>query len=100
MAKVGFWSLVFMGKPTAKHLVDAGHSVTVWSHNSEKTNRFAKKHGCALGRTPANVAQKSQISFLCMGDTPMPREAILGEAGLTQEDIASCNVRTAKNGKA
>jgi len=84
MANVGFLGLGIMGSPMASHLVDAGHSVTVWSHNAEKAEHFARKHDCALGRTPADVAQMSQVSFLCVGDTSMSREVILGEEGLIQ----------------
>lgn len=82
MADVGFLGLGIMGAPMAGHLVAAGHNVTVWSHNLEKAARFAKEHGCTLGQTPAEVARRSHTSFLCVGDTAMSREVILGEQGL------------------
>jgi 3-hydroxyisobutyrate dehydrogenase-like beta-hydroxyacid dehydrogenase len=84
VAKVGFLGLGIMGEPMARRLVDAGHELTVWSHNAVKAERFASQHGCRLGRTPAEVAQMNQISFLCVGDTLMSREVILGEEGLIQ----------------
>jgi len=82
VANVGFLGLGIMGAPMAEHLKAAGHSLTVWSHNKEKAERFARKHGCTLAETPADVARASQTSFLCVGDTAMSREVILGECGL------------------
>ncbi|MEO6982089.1 MAG: NAD(P)-dependent oxidoreductase [Edaphobacter sp.] len=82
MSKVGFLGLGIMGGPMARNLAAAGHTVTVWSHNAEKAGRFAQEHGCTLAKTPAEVASHSQTSFLCVGNTAMSREVILGEQGL------------------
>lgn len=84
MANVGFLGLGIMGAPMAEHLKNAGHSLTVWSHNCEKAKRFSEEHGCALAKTPAEVARASQTSFLCVGDTAMSREVILGKDGLVE----------------
>ncbi len=82
MANVGFLGLGIMGRPMAQRLVEAGHTVTVWSHNGAKATEFSKAHGAAAVATPAEVARKSQTIFLCVGDTAMSREVILGEVGL------------------
>lgn len=82
MAAVGFLGLGIMGAPMAQRLIGAGHRLTVWSHTAEKAARFARLHNCAFANTPADVAQASQTMFLCVGDTAMSREAILGEEGL------------------
>ena len=34
MAKVGFLGLGIMGAPMASHLLQAGHELTLWSHNA------------------------------------------------------------------
>jgi 3-hydroxyisobutyrate dehydrogenase-like beta-hydroxyacid dehydrogenase len=70
-------------------LIQAGHRLTVWSHNRDKAARFAAANRCALADTPADVAQQSEAIFLCVGDTEMSREVVLGENGL---------IRTAKPG--
>ncbi|MEG9434814.1 NAD(P)-dependent oxidoreductase [Edaphobacter sp. HDX4] len=82
MANVGFLGLGIMGAPMAAHLAEGGHNVTVWSHNSDKAARFAQEHGCALAKTPSDVAARSSTSFLCVGDTAMSQEVILGDQGL------------------
>jgi len=79
---IGFLGLGIMGAPMARNLVGAGHKVTVWSHNAEKAAHFAQQHGCSLAKTPEEVARRSRTSFLCVGDTEMSREVILGERGL------------------
>jgi 3-hydroxyisobutyrate dehydrogenase-like beta-hydroxyacid dehydrogenase len=82
MANVGFLGLGIMGGPMAQHLVAAGHNVTVWSHNPEKASRFADAYGAVAVATPAEVARRSEYIFLCVGDTAMSREVILGASGL------------------
>ncbi|MBS1820758.1 MAG: NAD(P)-dependent oxidoreductase [Acidobacteria bacterium] len=81
MANLGFLGLGIMGGPMAKHLIDAGHSVALWSHNAEKATRLAVQGGTAC-KTPADVAAASDCIFLCVGDTAMSREVILGQDGL------------------
>jgi 3-hydroxyisobutyrate dehydrogenase-like beta-hydroxyacid dehydrogenase len=70
-------------------LIRAGHRLTVWSHNRDKAAQFAAANHCSLADTPAHVAQQSEVVFLCVGDSAMSREVIVGENGL---------IRTAKPG--
>lgn len=81
MANLGFLGLGIMGGPMAKHLIDAGHTVALWSHNPSKAQQLAAQGGTAYA-TPANVAEVSDCIFLCVGDTAMVREVILGKNGL------------------
>jgi 3-hydroxyisobutyrate dehydrogenase-like beta-hydroxyacid dehydrogenase len=84
MANLGFLGLGIMGGPMAKHLIDAGNSVALWSHSSDKATKLAAHGGTACG-TPADVAAASDIIFLCVGDTAMSREVILGKDGLIEK---------------
>ncbi|MBS1798397.1 MAG: NAD(P)-dependent oxidoreductase [Acidobacteria bacterium] len=86
---IGFLGLGIMGAPMTLRLIQAGHHLTVWSHNCEKAARFAKANACELADTPAEVARNSDVIFLCVGDTKMSREVILGASGL---------IRTARPG--
>lgn len=81
MAKLGFLGLGIMGGPMAQHLIDAGHSVALWSHNAAKAKALAE-HGGTPCATPANVAELSDCTFLCVGDTAMSQQVILGKDGL------------------
>src|SRR6201996_4462591 len=73
-----------MGAPMAQHLVTGGHTVAVWSHNQKKAKAFAEANQALYCATPAEVAQNSECVFLCVGDTAMSREVILGEKGLAK----------------
>jgi 3-hydroxyisobutyrate dehydrogenase-like beta-hydroxyacid dehydrogenase len=81
MAKLGFLGLGIMGAPMARSLVRAGHDVSVWSHSEGKAERLAKE-GATACATPAEVAKRSECVFLCVGDTKMSTEVILGPQGL------------------
>ena len=84
MAKLGFLGLGIMGGPMARHLVMGGHNVAVWSHNQNKAKQLADSAGALFCATPAEVGQNSECAFLCVGNTAMSREVILGEQGLVK----------------
>ena len=85
-----------MGAPMARHLAAAGHELSVWSHNAGKAKSFASAERARHCSTPAQVAESSEYIFLCVGDTAMSKEVILGEDGLIQKAapgvlIADCS---------
>jgi len=84
VAKLGFLGLGIMGGPMARHLASGGHSVAVWSHNQKKAKALAESAGALFCATPKEVAQNSECTFLCVGDTAMSREVILGADGLVK----------------
>jgi 3-hydroxyisobutyrate dehydrogenase-like beta-hydroxyacid dehydrogenase len=84
VAKLGFLGLGIMGAPMAQHLVAGGHTVAVWSNNQKKAKELAASMGATFYATPEEVAQNSECAFLCVGDTAMSREVILGEKGLVK----------------
>jgi 3-hydroxyisobutyrate dehydrogenase-like beta-hydroxyacid dehydrogenase len=81
MAKLGFIGLGIMGGPMARNLIRAGHEVALWSHSAGKAELLAKEGGIACP-TPAEVAKRSECVFLCVGNTEMSTEVILGPQGL------------------
>ncbi len=96
MANVGFLGLGIMGGPMAQHLIDAGHSVALWSFTADKATKLAANSKATACSTPADVAAASDIIFLCVGDTEMSRECILGKNGLIEKAkpgtiIADCS---------
>ena len=82
MAKLGFLGLGIMGLPMARHLMRADHDVAVWSHTGQKaTDLAAAEKGIACA-TPQEVGAHAECIFLCVGDTDMSEEVILGEHGI------------------
>lgn len=66
----------------ARRLMEAGHEVAVWSHTASKAVQLAERSGGIACSTPAEVARRSECIFLCVGDTRMSRQVILGPDGL------------------
>ena len=82
MAKLGFVGLGIMGGPMARALMRAGHEVALWTHSKGKAEALAKEGKGVACASPADVAKRSECVFLCVGNTEMSRETILGKDGL------------------
>jgi 3-hydroxyisobutyrate dehydrogenase/2-hydroxy-3-oxopropionate reductase len=84
MAKLGFLGLGLMGYPMARNLLKAGHSVAVWSNTASKATQLAGEAGAVACATPAEVAKQADVVFLCVGDTKMVEEVLLGKNGVLE----------------
>ena len=70
-----------MGYPMAGHLVAAGHSVTVYNRTTAKAEAWVGQHGGALGKTPADAADGSEMVMACVGNDDDLRSVCLGPDG-------------------
>jgi len=84
MAKLGFLGLGLMGYPMARNLLRAGHEVAVWSNTTSKAHKLADTEKGKFCATPKEVAQSADVVFLCVGDTTMANEVILGKDGIIE----------------
>jgi 3-hydroxyisobutyrate dehydrogenase/2-hydroxy-3-oxopropionate reductase len=84
MAKLGFLGLGTMGYPMARNLLRAGHEVALWSHSSDKARKLAAEEKGLYCDTPRRVAENADCIFLCVGDTAMATEIILGPEGIIE----------------
>jgi 3-hydroxyisobutyrate dehydrogenase-like beta-hydroxyacid dehydrogenase len=82
MAKLGFLGLGLMGYPMARNLLRAGHEVALWSYTSQKARQLASEEKGKFCETPKQVGENADCIFLCVGDTGMSRQVILGENGI------------------
>lgn len=71
-----------MGYPMARNLLRAGHEVAVWSNTSSKAQKLADTEKGRFCATPKEVAENAEVLFLCVGDTGMAKEVILGADGI------------------
>jgi 2-hydroxy-3-oxopropionate reductase len=83
MAKLGFIGLGIMGKPMAGHLVKAGHEVSVYDLNPGAIQELVLK-GAAACKSNKEVAQKSEVIFIIVQDTPDVEAVLFGKEGLTE----------------
>jgi 3-hydroxyisobutyrate dehydrogenase/2-hydroxy-3-oxopropionate reductase len=84
MAKLGFLGLGLMGYPMARNLRRAGHEVAVWSNTTAKAHKLADFEKGRFCATPKEVAENADVLFLCVGDTAMSKEVILGANGIIE----------------
>ena len=82
MANLGFLGLGLMGYPMARNLLRAGHEVAVWSHTAGKARKLAADEKARFCETPMEVAENADCIFLCVGDTEMSKEVLLGPSGI------------------
>jgi len=84
MAKLGFLGLGLMGYPMARNLLRAGHQVWLWSNTTSKARQLAAEEKGTFCATPQQVAENAECLFLCVGNTQMARQVILGQDGIIQ----------------
>jgi len=73
-----------MGYPMARHLLEAGHEVALWTHTAAKARELAAKGKGTACATPKEVAQRADFIFYCVGTTAMARAVSTGKDGLLE----------------
>ena len=81
MSKLGFIGLGIMGAPMAAHLVKAGHEVFLNTRSQVPADLLTGKGvACASAK---EVAEKADIIFLMLPDTPDVAAVLFGENGVS-----------------
>lgn len=70
-----------MGNPTAKRLLNAGYSVTVWNRSRSKIDPLLT-YGAVEGASPQSVAEDSDVLMIFVSDTAVVKEAVFGDRGI------------------
>jgi len=78
--KLGFIGLGIMGAPMAGHLVNAGHEVFI--NTRSKVSPDLANSKAIQCKTPAEVAEKADLIFLMLPDTPDVEKVLFGEHGV------------------
>jgi 2-hydroxy-3-oxopropionate reductase len=81
VAKLGFIGLGIMGKPMAGHLIAAGHEVFLNSRSGVPQELKEKGKPCASAK---EVAQKADVIFLMLPDTPDVEKVLFGAGGVAE----------------
>ena len=82
MANVGYVGLGIMGGPMARHLATASHSVVVYNRTTAKAEEWVKVHGGSFALTPREVAEQSDVVFMCVGNDDDVRSVVYGADGV------------------
>ena len=78
--KIGFVGLGIMGGPMAGHLIKAGHQLFVYTRG--KTPDAIARSGATQCVTSRGVAERADIIFTMVPDTPDVEAALFGENGI------------------
>ncbi len=82
MSKLGFIGLGIMGAPMAAHLIKAGHEVFLSTRSKVPADLLVDKaQACASAK---EVAQKVDIIFMMLPDTPDVAKVLFGDNGVAQ----------------
>jgi 3-hydroxyisobutyrate dehydrogenase-like beta-hydroxyacid dehydrogenase len=79
--RIGFVGLGIMGRGMAGNLIRSGTELTVYNRTAERAAPLAAA-GATVEKTPRAVAERSDIVFICVSDTPDVEEIIFGADGL------------------
>jgi len=71
----------------ARHLAKAGHSVVVYNRTTSKSDAWVAEHGGSRVLTPREVAQQSDVVFMCVGND----NDTTASATLARELADACN---------
>jgi 3-hydroxyisobutyrate dehydrogenase-like beta-hydroxyacid dehydrogenase len=71
-----------MGGPMARHLAAASHSVVVYNRTTAKAEEWVKAHGGSFALTPREVAEQSDVVFMCVGNDDDVRSVVYGADGV------------------
>ncbi len=81
MSELGFIGLGIMGSGMANNLLKAGHSLTVWNRTPSRTDAVP---GAEIATDAAALAERTDVLFLCVSDTPDVDEICFGEARVVE----------------
>ena len=79
----GFIGLGLMGRPMAKHLLAAGHRVTVFNRSRPAIDDLVAA-GAEAADSPAGVARRSDIVITMLPDTPDVEAGVAGPDGVLE----------------
>ena len=80
-SQLAFIGSGIMGGPMAGHLLAAGHGVTVHTRTRARAEPLIAK-GATWATSPAAAAEKAEVVFICVTDTPDVEAVVLGDDGL------------------
>ena len=78
--RIGFVGLGIMGRPMARHLVDAGFLLTVHSRSPDPVDELAEA-GAKRAESPEEVAADSDVLITMLPDTPDVEQVLFGDRG-------------------
>ena len=83
MERIGFVGLGTMGASMAANLLRAGAPLTVWNRTPGRAGPLLEM-GAQAAESAAAVATRSDISVVCVSDTPDVEAVLFGPGGIVE----------------
>ena len=83
MAQLGFIGLGIMGKPMARNLINAGHSLVVHDHKQAPMQELATE-GAEMAQSCRDASQGCEVIITMLPDSANSEDAILGHHGVLE----------------
>lgn len=83
MKNIGFIGLGIMGKPMAGHLIKAGHRLFLHSRSGVPEELI--EQGGQSTASPKEVAERADVIFTMVPDTPDVEKVLFGEQGIVKD---------------
>jgi len=80
--RIGFIGVGLMGHGIAKNIVEKGYPLTVLGHRNRQPVDDLLRRGAAEAKSPAELARRSDIIFLCVTGSPQVEDIVFGKDGL------------------
>jgi 2-hydroxy-3-oxopropionate reductase len=81
--RIGFIGLGIMGKPMAKNLLKAGHTLVVYDIVDAPVKELVAA-GATAGSSPKDVAVRNDLIITMLPNSPHVKKAVLGEGGVIE----------------
>ena len=79
--RLGYIGLGLMGKPMAQNLLKAGFPLVVHNRSRQKVEELVRQ-GASRAESPREVAERSDVVFTNLPDTPDVLKVVLGDNGV------------------
>ena len=86
MKKISFLGLGKMGSVMAPLFIEAGHQLTVFNRNKDKTEAL-REQGAMIASNPAEASEASEYVFTMLSDDAAVESIFLSEQGLLSVDV-------------
>ena len=81
MTKIGLVGTGMLGEAVGLHLLESGHSLTVYNRTKSKTANL-EKNGAIISDTPKHVAESSELVITCVKDADAVDDVLFAQDGI------------------
>ncbi|MEJ8573766.1 NAD(P)-dependent oxidoreductase [Microbaculum marinum] len=80
--RIGFIGVGYMGHGMAKNIVEKGWPLTIMGHRNREPVEDLLKRGASEAKSPRELAEKSDIIFICVTGTPQVEDLMRRSDGI------------------